>query len=289
MFESCATLIPLKPHEGPTKYIDNYNRFTAYDVTDGVVQAQLQNLADTQTTFTPGEVEVATWLPGSTQRRTADVNILKQTSRILMNALGLKQDQDGGLQMVNWTPIIGAASRVLGAGEYLAASTNLAYGNNRSNPEPPPLPWWTIDHPIKLSTVAGRMIPLTDVPGGGSSTIYLPASTSRGMTVGAGALPRLAEDIVRMGPFRSLKELFGIPVKPSANIIPDSADDVSGASFSQEGFIYVNEVAPQIDVEVPIGARGARQLTAWRAYVFGLYRAGAFGVEILGDASVPTS
>ena len=109
------------------------------------------------------------------------------------------------------------------------------------------------------------------------------------MTVGAGTGGSTADNIFRMGPFRALKELFGIPVKPTANIIPDSLDDVSGASFSQEGFIYVPEVEPQIDVESPIGARGAKQLTAWRAYTFGIYRAGVNGVEILGDATEPTS
>src|SRR3990167_8271487 len=181
---SCATEFGLKPHEGVSKQLNNYNRLVAFDVADGADIAQAQALADTTTTYTPGEVAVQTWLPGSTMRRIADPDLLKRTGRILRNAYDLKEDQDGGLQLPSFTAIVGAATRVLGPGEYLAAMTRLAYGNSRANPEPPPHPWFIVDHTIKLSTVAGRIVPLTDVPTG--TNVYLPGSSSRGVTTGAG-------------------------------------------------------------------------------------------------------
>lgn len=286
IFESCATLLPLKSHEGVSKLINNYNRLTAVAVPDGADISQASALADTQTSFTPGEVAVQTWLPGSTMRRAADPDLLGRTSRILMNALKLKQDQDGGLQLPNFVPIIGAAGRVLGPGEYLAAMTRLSYGNNRSNPEPPPKPWFIVDHQIKLSTVAGRIMPLTDVPTG--TNVYLPATTSRGVTIGAGT-NSMTEQIMKMA-WGALGTLFMGVVKPTANVIPDSLDDVSGAAFSKESLIYVEEVAARLDPDRSnTSYRGAVELNGWMSYAWGLYRASNYGVEILGDATEPTS
>lgn len=287
-FKSSATRLRLSREDGGTKRINNYNRLVAFDLSDGVDMVQAQALADTQTSYTPGEAGVQTWLPGSTMRRAADPSLLQRTGRILRNAYDLKEDQDGGLQMPNFTPIIGAAARVLGPGEYLAAATRLAYGASRSNPEPPPMPWYTIDHPIKLSTVAGRIVPLSDVPTG--TNVYLPATTSRGPTVGPGGGGSLSDAIIKTGWKGPLKELFGIMVKPTANVIPDASDDVSGASFSQEALIHVEEVAAKL---VPDSSdksyRDAVELNCWGSFAWGLYRAANYGIEILGDATEPTS
>ena len=88
----------------------------------------------------------------------------------------------------------------------------------------------------------------------------------------------------------ALGTLFGIPIKATANIIPDSADDVSGASFSREHFIFVNEVSPRMDVDDSNkSARGGKELNGWAAYTYGTYRPAVGGVEILGDASTPTA
>src|SRR3989337_1116139 len=166
VFRSCATSMKLKPHEGRSKNVNNYNRVVAYDIADGVDIQQAQQLADTTTTYTPGEVAVQVLLPGSTMRRVADPDLLKRTGRMLSAAYDLKEDQDGGLQMVNWTPIMGATSRACGAGEYLGAVQRLSIGNNLANPEPPPEPFFIVDHPIKLGILLAKLIPLTDVPVG---------------------------------------------------------------------------------------------------------------------------
>src|SRR3990170_8598569 len=113
-FRSTATTLTLQPHEGRSKNVNNYNRVVAYDVADGVDIQQAQQLADTTTTYTPGEVAVQVLLPGSTMRRVADTDLLKRTGRMLAAAYDLEEDQDGGLQMVNFTPIMGATSSVLG-------------------------------------------------------------------------------------------------------------------------------------------------------------------------------
>ncbi len=287
VFESVASPFNLDPHTGVSKIINNYNRMVAGPVADGADIAQAQALADTSNTYTPGEVAVQTWLPGSTMRRIADPDVLGRTSKILMNALNLRIDQDGGAQMSNWTPVVGAAGRVLGPGEYLAATARLMIGNSRTNPEPAPEPYYIVEHPLKLVTVAGRIVPLTDVPTG--TNVYLPATTSRGVTTGPGFNEGLSSDIMRQN-IGALGTLFGATVKRSANLPLSGTADVTGGAFSQTGLIYVTEVSKRIDPDrSDVSYRGAVELNGWCSYAFGTYRIAAYGVSILGDATLPTS
>lgn len=286
VFRSTATMLKLKPHEGASKNVNNYNRVLALDLADGVDMQQAQQLADTTTTYTPGEVGVQVLLPGSTMRRVADPDLLMRTGRMLANAYDLKEDQDGGLQMVNYTPIMGAAASILGPGEFIGAINRLSIGNNRANPEPPPKPWYLTHHPLPLSVLQQRMIPLTDVPTG--TSIFTPVTVGTGKTIMGGASP-MAGEIFRAG-IGSLGQFYGCNVKVTANLLPDSADDVSGGAYSQEGLIYVSELEPRNDPDSSDKSlRGAVELNLWGSYVWGNYRPGAYGCEILGDASMPAA
>ena len=44
VMRSCATSMKLSAHEGSTKYINNYGRVVAYNVSDGADIAQAQDL-----------------------------------------------------------------------------------------------------------------------------------------------------------------------------------------------------------------------------------------------------
>src|SRR3990167_6661769 len=286
VFRSCATTLTLKPHEGRSKNVNNYNRVVAYDIADGVDIQQAQQLADTTTTYTPGEVAVQVLLPGSTMRRVADPDLLKRTGRMLANAYDLKEDQDGGLQMVNFTPIMGATSSVLGPGEFMGAIQRLTVGNSLSNPEPPPKPWYLVHHPVTLGTLAARIAPFTDVPVG--TNIYTPATVATGKTVGP-ARSALSDEIIKRG-IGALGTFFGVTVKKTANLIHSSDNDVSGGVFSKEGLIYVSELEPRADPDTSDKSlRGAVELNYWGSYVWGTYRPSAFGCEILGDAVLPSA
>ncbi len=288
VFRSCATKLTLMPHEGRSKNVNNYNRVVAFDLADGVDMQQGQQLADTTTTYTPGEVGVQVLLPGSTMRRVADPDLLERTGRMLNNAYDLKEDQDGGLQMVNWTPIMGVAGAILGPGEYVSAINRHMIGNNRANPEPPPEPHFLVDHPLKLGILAGRITSLSDT--GVGTTPYAPvAGVTTGKAFGPATAGDLQGDIIKRG-IGALGTFWGVTVKQTANLLPNSADDVSGAVFSKEGLIYVSEVEPRSDPDTSDKSlRGAVELNYWGSFVWGLYRAGAFGVEILGDASMPVA
>ena len=289
VFRSCATSMKLKPHEGRSKNVNNYNRVVAYDVADGVDGQQAQQLADTTTTYTPGEVQVQVMLPGSTMRRVADPDLLKRTGRMLANAYDLKEDQDGGLQMVNWTPTQGVAGAILGFGEYMGALQRLQIGNNLANPEPPPLPYYIVDHPVKLGVLAARIIPISNEPIG--TTGYLPATVADNQKTGPGygGGAGLSGEIMRRG-IGALGVFWGATVKKSANLIPDSADDAHGGAFCREGLIHVEEVAPRADNDTSDKSlRGAVELNYWGSYVWGTYRPGAYGVEIIGDVTLPAA
>lgn len=284
---SCATSMNLKPHEGASKNVNNYGRVVAYSVGDGVDIAQAQQLADTTTTYTPGEVAVQVILAGSTMRRVADPDLLSRTGRILNAAYDLKEDGDGVAQFSSFTPIMGVANNVLGAGEYFGAMTRLFIGNNRSNPEPPPEPYFIVDHPVKLSVLAGRMAPLAQLPAG-TGAAYTPATVANNITL----MPSngsMQQEIIKSH-IGGLGTLFGATVKRDANIVVDSSDDCSGAAFSKEGLIFVSEVEPRQDNDSSDKSmRGAVEVNVWGSYVWGLYRASAFGVEILGDATLPAA
>jgi hypothetical protein len=283
---SVATGMTLKPHEGRSKNVNNYNRALAYDIADGADIVQAQALADTTTSYSPGEVAVQTILPGSTMRRVADPDLLRRTGRWLANAYDLKEDQDGALQFVNFTPIMGAAGDIVGPGHYLGALQRLAVGNSTTTPEPPPLPYYIVDNPIKLGTLAARLGPLTDVPTG--TNVYTPATVGTGDTRSAGA-SALGDSILKQG-IGALGTFWGATVKKTANIIPDSAADTSGAALSKEGFVFVSEVSPRSDPDTSDKSlRGAVELNYWGSYVWGTYRPGAYGCEILGDNTLPSA
>ncbi len=284
VFRSTATRLDLQPHEGRSKNVNNYHRVTAFDLADGVDMQQAQQLADTTTTYTPAEVGVQVLLPGSTMRRIADPDLLKRTGRMLAAAYDLKEDQDGGLQMVNFTPIMGADAAALGVHEYLGAVQRLSIGNNLANPEPPPGTKYIVDHPIKLGILVGKLIPLSDVPTGTNDYTSTKAS---GETVGPGRAAGLSDDILRQG-IGALGSFWGATVKASANLIPDSGDDASGGAYVSEGLVYVSEVEPQSDPDTSDKSlRGAVELNYWGSYVWGTYRPGAYGVEIRGDVTLP--
>jgi hypothetical protein len=202
----------------------------------------------------------------------------------LAAAYDLKEDQDGALQMVNWTPIMGATSRSCGAGEYLGAVQRISIGNNLANPEPAPTPYFIVDHPIKLGTLLAKLIPLTDVPTG--SSVYVATSAASGGTAGPGRQP--SDEFLKRG-IGALGTFWSATVKQSANII-GTATDISGGAFSQEGLIYVSELEPRADPDTSDKSlRGAVELNYWGSYVWGTYRPTAYGCEILGIANLPTA
>ena len=287
VFRSVSTMFKLMPHDGVSKNVNNYNRIVAYDLADGVDMQQAQQLADTTTTYTPGEVGVQVLLPGSTMRRVADPDLLRRTGRMLNAAYDLKEDQDGGLQMVSFTPTMGVAGAVIGPGEFFGAMTRLMIGNNVTNPEPAPEPHYIVHHPIVLAVVAGNIVPFTDVPTG--TTRYTSVTVTSGRSLMGGSGSGVGNEVIREH-IGALGRMFGATVKKSANLIPDASADSHGGAFSKEGLIYVSELEPRQDNDTSDKSlRGAVECNVWGSYVWGVYRAGAYGVEIIGDCLLPAA
>src|SRR4029077_13637712 len=107
--------------------------------------------------------------------------------------------------------------------------------------------------------------------------------------VGPGTTDELSQEVLKMG-VGAIGQLFGVTVKRSANTTITSANNMAGGVYSQEGLIYVNEVPKRLDPDDSDKSyRGAVELNGWTSYFGGTYRPAAYGVEILGDATLPTS
>src|SRR5438105_10491735 len=103
-----ATRETLPPHTGNTYNYLNYNQFTAFATAEGVDAAQAQTLADAKTAFTPGEIVVNVLVGDRTVDRVADPNLIGQVGEMCMNAIELKEDQDGAAKFSSFTPTLAA-------------------------------------------------------------------------------------------------------------------------------------------------------------------------------------
>jgi hypothetical protein len=287
VMQRVARRVPLGRNKGPSVYIDNYSRVTAYDVPDAADVANAQALADAQTTGTPSEVAAQVILAGRTVRQTADTSIMANTAKILNRAIQLKMEQDATAQLPSFTGIVGAAGTVISPGHAAAAVSRVQIGNDRTNPEP----YDDINmvlHPYHMLVLGGRIVPYTDVPTG-TNAYGVNTGAHLGVTVGLGSSSgSLSDEIMRKGP-RAIAQLQGVPIWLTANIAVDSSDDGSGAVFDRTGLNFCPEVEPDIVEDRDPSLRGAVELTAWASYDWFLYRSGNSGIEMLFDASTPTS
>ena len=285
VMRSVSTRLPLRPHEGATKNVLNYGRLSAFSVSDGVDIAQAQTLADTTTSYTPGEVAVQVILAGTTMRRVQDPELLRRTGRMVQAAYDLKEDTDGCALFPSFTPILGSAGTALGVGHLFAAAARLGIGNDRTNPEPAPHPWFAVLHPLTAGIVASRLVPLNAVPAGSTAL----AESVHGDAVAAGHSGSIADDIIRGG-IGAIGRIQDATVKVDPYIAVDTSDDASSAFFSKEGIMFIPEVEPRMDNDTSDKSmRGAVEVNFWGSYAWGLYRASNYGVELLFSATLPTS
>lgn len=287
IMKSTATNMKLGKHEGASKNVNNYGRVTAYDVANGVDITQAQDLSDATTSYTPGDVAVQVLLSRQTMDQIQDPDIEGRTARMLSNAFDLKQDGDGAAQLASFTNALGSAGTVFSPGHALAAQVRQMTGNNRTNPEPFPGPYYMTIHPYTAIVIAGRVLPLGSTPAG-AAAYGANTGAHAGVSVGPGT-NAMTEALMKEG-LGAIGMFAGATVKLDANISVDSSDDASGAYYSKEGLIFVEEIAPRLDPQRDDKSmRGAVELNLWGSYAWGLYRAGASGTELLFDASTPTS
>lgn len=281
-----CTVMPLEPHSGLSKIIEHYGRVSAFALPDGQDMSQAQALADFQDSYTPAEVGTQVLLANTTVRRVADPNLYSRVGRIMANAYELKVDQDGTGQFASFTISLGANSTILQPGHILAAVTQLSVGGSLSAPEPAPGPYTGVFHPCAMAVVAARLVPLTDVPTG--TNAYAPTG-NKGVTVGAGrGGSELAEEIVMAGGPAAIGSLFGANIYRDANCAIVSSTNTQNCIYSEEGLIYVPEFEPYLDPDRDPSGRFT-EINIIGSYVFGVYRAGAYGVLITSDCTLPTS
>lgn len=280
-----ATPYTLKPHEGTTKVILNYGRLTASRITNGVDLTQAQDLADTQTVYTPTELAIKMILAQTTLDRVADPQLMGRVGRMMGNAYDLLEDTEGCDQMANWSGTdIGAAAAILQPGHLLAAAVRLDLGQSVANPEPPPTPHYFLLHPAAVSAIVGRLMPLSDVPTG--TNAYTGLTADRGVTL-AGGTNSMTEKLWTQG-IIAIGHVMGKPVFLDPNIGVDASDDADQGCFAKDGLVFVNEKSPSMEKEKDISWR-AWELVMVGRNIWGTFRPANYGVQIITDAQLPSS
>jgi len=279
-----ATRETLQPHTGSAFNYINYNQFVAQSATDGVDAAQAQTLADTKTAYSPAEVVVNAVVSDRTLARVADPKLLAEIGEISMNALELKEDQDGCAKFSSFTPTLGGTSTVATLGHLLAGEAILRIGNSTATPEPAPGPWFATLHPNSMAAAAVRTIPLAAGPGATS----LGTAGVLGQAVVGGAINDTGLQVLRgKGLVRQL-DMGELMVMADANVAINSTPTTTNGIYSKRGLVFVSEVTPYMRQERDESLRGI-EITCVTSYAWGVYRPAAYGINVSFDGTTPTS
>ncbi len=286
-----ATRETLTPHTGSAFRYINYGQFIAQSATDGVDSAQAQTLQDTQTAFSPNEVVVNAVVSDRTLARVADPKLLAEIGEMAMNAIELREDQDGCAKFSSFTATLGASATVATLGHLLASEAILRLGNSVTNPEPAPGPWFATLHPNTMAAAAVKTIPLSAAVSGAASVL---TSAAAGVGVmgaaiaGSGAINDVGMKVLMgKGLVRQL-DMGELLVMADANVPVSATPNSSNGIYSKRGLIFVSEVTPYLRQERDESLRGI-ELTAVTSYTWGVFRPAAYGIVATFDATTPTS
>jgi len=285
-----ATRETLVPHTGSAFRYINYGQFTAQRATDGVDSAQAQALTDTATAFSPGEVVVNAVVSDRTLARVADPKLLAEIGEMAMNAIELLEDQDGCAKFSSFTPTLGTTTTVATLGHLLAGEAILRIGNSTATPEPAPGPWFATLHPNTMAAAAVKTIPLSAAVSSNASVL---TSAAAGLGVLGGAMATGVTNDIGLAVLRGKGlvrqlDMGELMVMADANIVVSATPSTVNGIYSKRGLVFVSEVTPYMRQERDESLRGI-ELTAVTSYVWGVYRAAAYGIAATFDATTPTS
>jgi len=211
----------------------------------------------------------------------ADPALMRNVGKMASNAYELKEDADGCAQFASFTATLGSSGTVPTVGHVFAGEAKLRIGNSVTTPEPAPEPYYAFFHPNSLYPIKSRLIPLAAGPGAtslGTAGVLGAATVGPVNDLGASILAG-----------KGLQKLGAFGVMDDANVtVASNGTDMTNAFFSKEGLIYVSEFEPTPRRERDESLR-AEELNFVGSYVFGVYRAGQYGVAATFDGTTPTS
>lgn len=285
-----ATRETLTPHTGSAFRYVNYGQFIAQSATDGIDAAQAQTLSDATTAYSPSEVVVNAVVSDRTLARVADPKLLAEIGEMAMNALELREDQDGCAKFSSFTPTLGGTTTVATLGHFLASEAILRIGNSVSTPEPAPGPWFATVHPNTMAAAAVKTIPLSAAVSGAATVLtsaaagvgVLGASMATGVTNDLGMKVLMGKGLVRQ------LEMGELVIMADANVPVSATPSSANGIYSKRGLIFVSEATPYMKQERDESLRGI-ELTAVTSYTWGVYRPAAYGIAATFDATTPTS
>lgn len=248
---------------GDTWHEVSYAKLTAQAITETTENDNIQQVSDTDFAITPTMVQIATMLTDKAKRNITQ-NGLREIASLSQNAMQRKRNQDG------LTTIDSTSSAQLGSGGasmtfgLVAAGASNVEGNS-TEPGRPPIRF--VAHSFQLKDIYDQFtapVGTYDISSG-SETFKVFQRGFRGMINNAEAFAN--NDLT----------------------IDSDSDDAKAGVFAKEGIVYVEELAPRMEVErKPRIGGGSDIVTHTDSHAYGI-RQNNWVQEIISDATAPTS
>ena len=247
---------------GDTWHEVSYAQIVAMAISETTDNDNIQQISDDDFKITPTMVQIATmWTDKVTRNITR--NGLREMAGLSQSAVQRKGNEDGLVTIDSASSTeLGTAGGAMTFGLIAAGAANLR-GNAT---EPARKPYFTVYHPFHGKDVADQFTaPLGTYPIG-------PGDTA---------------NVFKNGSFSGM--LTGTAVFENGDFTIDSLDDVVAGVFAKEGIVYVQDLAPRMEVErMPRRGGGSNIVTHTASYAYGI-RQNQWVHQIRADASAPTS
>lgn len=237
-----------------------FAQLTAQDVTETTELDNPQQLSDSLLTITPTVAGIETVITDRVAARISK-NAYAKIGSLAQNAIQRKKDEDGLTVLDGFSNSYCGAGNTLTSG-HISAAMALIQGNASEAAKPP---FRVVLHPYQIKDIEDEIV------------------------AGVGTYP-VAEGLtarVFSEGFRGM--IAGGQLYPDGNITIITGDDAKGGVFAQEAILLVQGRAPRmVAVRAEGLGGGATKIYHYDEYAYG-ERLDTWGVEILSDATAPTS
>ena len=220
-----------------------------------------QELSDTLFTITPTVVGIHTFITDRVQVRITPKSFAK-LGELAQNAIERKKGQDAVTVLDGATTSLCGTGTTFASGYITAAAARIKANTSESGPDP----MVAMLHDYQAKDISDEIV-------GGVGTYPVP----NGMT----------EETWRNG-FQG--KVGNVMVYVDQHITPDSTPDVKGGVYALQGIVMVQGRSPWKETrrEPDIGG-GGNSVWVYDEYAFGERSAGNWLIELLSDATSPTS
>ena len=235
-------------------------KLTAQDVTENTVLDNPQQIEDSLFTIEPTVIAVETLLTDRVARRISK-NVFAKIGSLAQNAIQRKKDEDGLTVLDGFSTSLGGAGTTLTSGIISAAKSQIS--SNTTEPGNPP--YRGVLHGFQIKDIQDEIVAgvgTVDISSGVTARVFMEGFSGT---------------------------ISGVGIFEDGNITIDGSDDAIGGVFAMEAIVLVQGHSPRVETRRrPEIGGGATSLYHYDEYAYG-ERLDAWGIEILTDATAPTS